>query len=57
MRDERTAPATGSTRAALGALLSTTALAQVTDDVLCVGELGRLALVQLFQADLVLLLY
>lgn len=57
MKERRTASVTDSTRVALGALLSSTALAHVADDVLGAGELGRLALVQLLQADLVLLLY
>jgi hypothetical protein len=42
---------------ALSTLLATTALADGTNDVLGVGELGRLALVELLEADLVLLLY
>jgi hypothetical protein len=42
---------------ALSTLLAATAFADGTNDVLGVGELGRLALVELFEADLVLLLY
>jgi hypothetical protein len=42
---------------ALSTLLAATALADGTNDVLGVGELGRLALVKLLEADLVLLLY
>jgi hypothetical protein len=42
---------------ALSTLLAATALADGAYNVLGVGEFGRLALVKLFQADLVLLLY
>jgi hypothetical protein len=42
---------------ALGSLLSARALALVANNVLGIGELGRLALVQLLERDLVLLLY
>jgi hypothetical protein len=42
---------------ALSTLLAATAFTDGTNDVLGVGELGRLALVELFEADLVLLLY
>ncbi len=42
---------------ALRSFLSTRALALVADNVLCVGKLGRLALVQFLECDLVLLLH
>lgn len=54
---EHTAPVADSAVVALGALLSTRALTLIADNVLCVGELGCLALVQLLERDLVLLLY
>jgi hypothetical protein len=54
---KRTPPGARGASVCLCALLAATTLAHGADDVLRIRELGRLALVQLFQRDLVLLLY
>lgn len=54
---EHTAAITNSAVVALGALLAARTLALVAHDVLRVGELGGLALVQLLERNLILLLY